>query len=265
MKHILEVKNLTVTLAGSKTPLVKDVSFGVHRGRVLGIIGESGCGKTLTCKAIMRLLSQKVFEVGGGIRFQGSDLIKTGKEKGAEIGKDISLIMQNPMTAFDPMSRIGHQMVETVRAHSSVSKKQAYEMGVLALKKMNLKKAGDIMHSYPYMLSGGMLQRVMIAISLMLEPSLVIADEATTALDVNTQAIVLDEFKRMRDAGIALIIVTHDFGVIARLADHVVVMQNGHIVEQGDVYGIFKAPKAAHTKALLDARMLVKEVTQCSA
>lgn len=265
MDHILKVENLTISLANKQESIVKDVSFDVCKGRVLGIIGESGSGKTLTCKAVMQLLNKRVFTVSGNIFFNGQEL-NNGSNLNRDIfGKDISLIMQNPMTAFDPMTRIGNQIIETVRTHTKMTKKQAYELGVEALEKMNLPRTAEIMHAYPHMLSGGMLQRVMIAIAVMLKPSIIFADEATTALDVNTQSIILDEFKRMRDEGIALVIVTHDFGVIAKIADDVVVMQNGTIVEHNSVHEIFKRPKSIYTKELLNARILVEEVSECSA
>lgn len=261
MKNILEVRDLNIVILKNKNPLVKNVSFDVGRGKILGIIGESGSGKTLTCKAIMKLLNRKIFAVRGSVRFKGNDLfLMSEKQSNSVIGKDISIIMQNPMTAFDPMMKIGNQIVETIKAHTKSSKKQAYEMGICALEKMNLNRVAEIMNSYPHTLSGGMLQRVMIAISLILEPSIIIADEATTALDVKTQSIILNEFNKMRDSGIGLIVITHDFGVIAKVADDVIVMKEGEIIDGGTVHEIFYNPRTEYTKELLDARLLVDEV-----
>ena len=262
MENILEIRDLSISLLRNKNPIVKDVSFELGKGKVLGVIGESGCGKTLTCKAVMKLLNEKVFAVSGGVKLRGADILgMSEKQSRAVIGKDISMIMQNPMTAFDPMMKIGTHLVETIRAHRPMSKKEAYAMGSRALGKMNLQRVAEIMNSYPHTLSGGMLQRVMIAIALMLEPSVIIADEATTALDVNNQAIILDEFKKMRDSGISLLVVTHDFGVIAKVADDVVVMKAGEIIESGTVYQIFYSPKTEYTKELLKARFLIDEVS----
>lgn len=261
MNNILEIRDLKIKLLGDKNSIVKNVSFDVGKGKVLGIIGESGSGKTLTCKAIMGLLNQKRFSVSGSIELNGNDMLQMNeREVRAIIGRDISMIMQNPMTAFDPMMKIGSQIVSTIKAHTSLSKKQAYAMGIKELEKMNLNRVPEIMNSYPHTLSGGMLQRIMIAIALMLRPSIIIADEATTALDVRTQSIILDEFKKMRDRGIGLIVVTHDFGVIAKIADDVIVMKDGEVIEGGTVHQMFYNPKAGYTKELLDARILVDEV-----
>lgn len=259
-ERILEVKDLKIKLA-DETSLVKGVSFKVYKGRVLGIIGESGSGKTLTCKAIMKLLSKKTFNISGNIEFKNSNILNM-KEKEVKkiIGNDISMIMQNPMTAFNPMIKIGNQIIETLMVHLNFTKKEAYDIGVEELKKMNLERVHEIMNSYPYSLSGGMLQRIMIAISLMLKPLIIIADEATTALDVKTQSIILTEFEKIRDNDIGLIVVSHDFGVIAQIADDVIVMKDGEIIEEGTVYDIFDTPKETYTKELLDARLLRKEV-----
>nr|WP_243259345.1 ABC transporter ATP-binding protein [Clostridium sp. 'deep sea'] len=224
-------------------------------------MGESGSGKTLTCKAIMQILNKKTFLVTGGILFNNINLLNIShKQQQQIIGKDISMIMQNPMTAFDPMMKIGAHIIETLKAHSNLNKKQAYSLGVASLNKMNLPRVQELMNSYPHQLSGGMLQRVMIAISLMLKPSIIIADEATTALDVKNQSIILEEFKKIRNDGVGLIIVTHDFGVVAKIADEVIVMKNGEIIESGSVYRIFHHAQNNYTKELLKARFLVDEV-----
>lgn len=261
MNNILEVRDLNISLLENNSTIVKDVSFDVGRGKVLGIIGESGSGKTLTCKAMLKLLNEKVFGVRGKVKLNGADILNMDdKQSRAFIGKDISMIMQNPMTAFDPMMKVGNHIVETLKAHTSLSKKQAYAMGMRVLEKMNLQRVAEIMNSYPHTLSGGMLQRVMIAIALMLKPRVIVADEATTALDVKNQAIILDEFQKMRDSGIGLLVVTHDFGVIGKVADEVLVMKGGEIIERGTVHQIFYNPRTEYTKELLEARFLVDEV-----
>lgn len=264
MKNSLEIKDLNISLVGNKNPLVQNLSFDVRKGKILGIVGESGSGKTLTCKAIIKLLNEKVFKVSGSIKLDGNNILTMSeKQSRAVIGKDISMIMQNPMTAFNPMMKIGQHIVETIKAHTELTKKQAYALGSRALEEMNLQRVAEIMNSYPHTLSGGMLQRVMIAIALMLEPSIIIADEATTALDVKNQAIILEQFQRMRDIGIGLLVVTHDFGVIAQVADDVLVMKAGEIIEQGSVYQIFYNPKTEYTKELLQSRFLVDEEQLC--
>ena len=264
MKNSLEIKDLNISLVGNKNPLVQNLSFDVRKGKILGIVGESGSGKTLTCKAIIKLLNEKVFKVSGSIKLDGNNILTMSeKQSRAVIGKDISMIMQNPMTAFNPMMKIGQHIVETIIAHTELTKKQAYALGSRALEEINLQRVAEIMNSYPHTLSGGMLQRVMIAIALMLEPSIIIADEATTALDVKNQAIILEQFQRMRDIGIGLLVVTHDFGVIAQVADDVLVMKAGEIIEQGSVYQIFYNPKTEYTKELLQSRFLVDEEQLC--
>lgn len=261
MKPIIEVKELDLTIRHSQHPLIQGVSFDVHKGEVVGLIGESGSGKTLTCKAIMRLIDEKKFEMGGSVCFDGMDMLRMEKKQVKKIiGKDLSMIMQNPMTAFDPTMKIGYQIIETIKAHTRFSKKRAYEMGRTQLETMNLQRVDQLMNSYPHTLSGGMLQRIMIGIALMLDPALIIADEATTALDVNTQAIILAQFKQIKERGIGMIVVTHDFGVLAEVADRVIVMKDGKMIESGDVKQIFHRPQAIYTKELLSARLLQKEV-----
>lgn len=257
---LLTVKDLKIKIAKNKY-LVKGISFEVQRGRVLGIVGESGSGKTLTCKAIMQLLSRKTFTVTGMAKFEKRNILNLSEKEMNKIrGKNISMIMQNPMTAFNPVIKIGDQIIETLRAHLTITKQEAYELGLVHLKKMNLDRVEELMNSYSYALSGGMLQRMMIALSLMLKPSIIIADEVTTALDVKTQGIILAEFEQIRDENIGLMVVSHDFGVIAQIADDVIVMKDGEIIESGTVFDLFDHPKTAYTKALLSARFLRKEV-----
>lgn len=262
-EKVLVVKDLMIKLNDGSI-IVNNSSFDVYRGRVLGIIGESGSGKTLTCKAILKLLPKRIFETTGEVIFQGNNILNISEKKARNLrGKDISIIMQNPMTAFNPAFKIGDQIIETIRVHKKVSKKEAFLIGIEELKKMNLGNVKELMNSYPHALSGGMLQRIMIAISLMLKPSIIIADEATTALDVKTQAIILSEFKKMKAFNIGMIIVSHDFGVIAQMADDVIVMKDGNIIESGSVHDVFYMPQEEYTKKLLDSRLLNKRVSRC--
>nr|WP_275583057.1 ABC transporter ATP-binding protein [Gracilibacillus alcaliphilus] len=241
-------------------PIVNNASFSLQKGSALAIVGESGSGKTLTCKAVMRLLNARQFNISGSIRYNGMDLLEMSEKKiRALCGSKIAMVVQNPMTAFNPTVKIGAQMAETLRVHQKLRKKAAYELGIHALERMNLPRCEQLMNSYPYVLSGGMLQRITIALALIHEPDFIIADEATTALDVKNQQMVLEEFEKMKRRGIGLLLVTHDFGVAAKLADDMLVMRRGKIIERGTVYDLFSAPQQTYTKELLDASMLRKE------
>ena len=257
MEPLLTVNHLSVRLKKKGTLLVNDVSFQANSGQILGIIGESGSGKSMTCRALMGLLDPSRFLISGDAIFKGQDLFKLPSKKLRLLrGNHIAMIMQNPMTAFDPVTRIGSQMVETLRAHQQISKEQAVTSITQELAKLGLGDVPRILHSYPHELSGGMLQRIMIALALLLSPELIIADEATTALDVHTQAVILEEFTAIRNAGISMIVVTHNFGVLAKLADDVVVLHDGSVVEHGSVYQIFDKPTQPYTQELLQASNL---------
>lgn len=257
MEPLLTVNHLSVRLKKKGTLLVNDVSFQANSGQILGIIGESGSGKSMTCRALMGLLDPSRFLISGDAIFKGQDLFKLPSKKLQLLrGNHIAMIMQNPMTAFDPVTRIGSQMVETLRAHQPISKEQAVTSITQELTKLGLGDVPRILNSYPHELSGGMLQRIMIALALLLSPELIIADEATTALDVHTQAVILEEFTAIRNAGISMIVVTHNFGVLAKLADDVVVLRDGSVVEHGSVYQIFDKPTQPYTQELLQASNL---------
>ncbi len=250
-KAILQVENLTVDKINQRQ-LVKDVSFCVKKGRILGLVGESGSGKSTICMAILGLL-KKNFRVSGRAYLNNKDIIHINEnEKRSMRGEDISIIMQNPMTAFNPLIKIGHHFVETLIIHKGLRKKEAYSMAITYLEKMKLPRIKEIMDSYSFQLSGGMLQRVMIAIAISMKPKLLIADEPTTSLDVKTQFQILSEIDRVKteyDTGILFI--SHDFRVIAQLADDVGVMYNGEFVEYGSVAKIFDNPVHPYTKKLL--------------
>jgi len=257
MTELLKVSSLCVGL--KNFPIVKNVSFAMRAGTALAVVGESGSGKTMICKSIMRLLNPQTFEVSGSIRYKGTEL-QSMDEKGirALCGSKMAMIVQNPMTAFDPVFKIGAQVVETIMAHQRISKRDAYALGILALEKMNLPRCEQLMNSYPYTLSGGMLQRIIIALALIHGPEMIVADEATTALDVKNQGLVLEELEKMKQSGIGLLLVTHDFGVAAKLADDVIVMREGEIIERGSVHDLFASPKEAYTKELLKASNLTR-------
>ncbi|MDN7240990.1 nickel import ATP-binding protein NikD [Planococcus sp. N028] len=257
-RNVLQVNGLNVAVKSAQgmLPLVQNLQFELKPGKILGLVGESGSGKTITSMALLQLLNQKTMNVEGSIQLHGRELngLKEKEMRGIR-GKDIGFIMQNPMNAFTPVYTIGNQFVETIRIHTKLSKKQAIDLAIASLEKMNLQEPSKIMKMYPFQLSGGMLQRVMIAISMCLRPSVVIADEPTTALDVTTQLQVLRELDRLRtECGTAILLISHDLGVISELADEVAVMQKGRIVEKADVYRLFDHPQHDYTKKLLQAR-----------
>ncbi|WP_339177347.1 nickel import ATP-binding protein NikD [Bacillus sp. FSL R5-0560] len=256
---VLQVRDLHVQAKTHKgvSTLVQNVNFELKRGQVLGLIGESGCGKTVTGMSILQMLDQKTTKVKGSISLLGRELNGLADKEMRKIrGKEIAYIMQNPMNAFTPVFTIGHQMIETIRSHTSFNKKQAKELAIEALHNVSLSNPIKLLKSYPFQLSGGMLQRVMIATAVCLHPSILIADEPTTALDVNNQKAVLKHLDAMRsECGTAILLISHDLGVIAEMADEVAVMQKGRIAEKADVFQLFDAPKHEYTKKLLGARL----------
>ncbi|WP_028612116.1 ABC transporter ATP-binding protein [Paenibacillus harenae] len=259
---VLEVNGLKVQ---ANTPdgivsLVRGINFEMHAGKVLGLVGESGSGKTVTSLALLRLLDRKRILVEGSIRLMGTELtgLKLSTMQSVR-GKDIGLIMQNPMNAFSPVATIGSQFVETIRTHARMTRNEAAELAIAAMEDVRLPNAAELMRRYPFQLSGGMLQRVMIAICMCLKPAVIIADEPTTALDAANQLQVLRQLDRLRENnGTAVLLISHDLSVIAELADDVIVMQRGQIVERSDVYQLFDHPQHAYTKQLLQARPTLK-------
>lgn len=237
--------------------LVDKVSLDVRRGEVLGIIGESGSGKTMTCMAVMGLLPHGVRMTGGAIILNGGDIAALPQE-GRRIlrGSRLSMIMQNPMACFNPVRTIGAHFIETVRLHSEWTKNEAREMAEHHLGQVNLLRPRELLKQYPYQLSGGMLQRVMIAIALATKPDVLIADEPTTALDAGNRKHILHELNRVREmTDAALIVITHDLSVIAELADHVTVMHRGEVVETAPVTQLFDVPEHPYTRLLLESRI----------
>lgn len=257
-RSVLQVNGLNVTVRAERglLPLVQDVSFEIKHGEVFGLVGESGSGKTITCMSLLQLLDRKTTRVEGSIRLHSRDLNGLGEGEMRRIrGKEIGFIMQNPMNAFTPVYTIGNQFIEMIRTHTSYTKKEAAELAAVSLDAVHLPNPLELMRRYPFQLSGGMLQRVMIAITMCLRPSVVIADEPTTALDVTNQLQVLRQLDRLRtECGTAVLLISHDLGVIAELADRVAVMQHGRMVEQADVYELFDRPKHEYTQKLLQAR-----------
>ncbi|MCT7378198.1 ABC transporter ATP-binding protein [Chelativorans salis] len=241
---------------------VNGVSYHVDRGEVLGIVGESGSGKSVTARAIMRLLAKNAIQASGHIRFrpeQGkeveiSSLPRDGRKMRELRGGHIGMIFQEPMTALSPVHSIGTQIMRTVMLHKRVGKEAARARAIELLEKVQLPKPSEMVDRYPHQLSGGMRQRAMIALALSCDPALLIADEPTTALDVTTEAQILELLKSLQEEmGMAIVFITHNFGVVADIADRVAVMYLGRIVETGSVDDIFYQPKHPYTRALLQS------------
>jgi nickel transport system ATP-binding protein len=259
--NVLQVKDLKVQVKSNNgaTTLVQDINFELKRGKILGLVGESGCGKTVTSTSILQLLDRKTTTIEGSIVLKEQELNGLDEKEMRKIrGKDIAFIMQNPMNAFTPVFTIGHQFIETIRSHTSCNKKQATELAIEAMHHVNLPNPVGLLKYYPFQLSGGMLQRVMIAIAACLHPAVIIADEPTTALDVKNQKVVLHHLDKIRsEYGSAILLISHDLGVISEMADEVAVMQNGRIVEKADVFQLFDEPQHEYTKKLLNARSIL--------
>ncbi|MGH9970317.1 MAG: ABC transporter ATP-binding protein [Pyrinomonadaceae bacterium] len=255
MAHLLEVKNLQThfpTRAGL-VRAVNDVSFYLDRGELLGLVGESGCGKSITALSIMRLIAPPGKIVGGEIIFDGKNLLKLSEEAMREIrGDDIAMIFQDPMTSLNPVFTVGEQIAEALRLHRKLSRKAARAAAIEAMREVAIPDPARRADDYPHQLSGGMRQRVMIAIALACDPKLLIADEPTTALDVTIQAQILellDGLRKTRD--LAVLLITHDLGVVAEVADRVAVMYTGKIVEEAPVEELFARPRHPYTEGLL--------------
>ncbi|WP_018752095.1 ABC transporter ATP-binding protein [Paenibacillus sanguinis] len=252
---LLEVKSLrTVFHTDNGTiPSVNGVSFSVQAGETLAIVGESGCGKSVTSLSIMRLVAAPGKIEGGSILFKGEDLLKLSPPKMRNVrGNEISMIFQEPMTSLNPVFTIGYQIAEVLRRHRGLSKPAAKAQSIEMLEKVGIPAAAKVAAQFPHQLSGGMRQRVMIAIALACKPKLLIADEPTTALDVTIQAQILeliDELAKKENTGVILI--THDLGVVAEMADRVVVMYAGEIVEEATVYELFERPGHPYTIGLM--------------
>ena len=252
---LLKVRDLRTSFFtdAGEVRAVNGVSFNLERGKVLGIVGESGSGKSVTAYSIMQILAATGKIVGGSIKLDGQELVGAGKKVMKDVrGNRISIIFQDPMTSLNPTYTIGHQLMEAILLHTSRNKQQAYERAVEMLRLVNVNEPEKRMKQYPYEFSGGMRQRVMIAMALACEPDILIADEPTTALDVTIQAQILELMKSLQaELGMAIIMITHDLGVVAQLCDEVIVMYAGSICEQGTADEIFYNPRHEYTKGLL--------------
>lgn len=254
---LLEVTDLKITFRSQDAIVtaVTGVSFHLNEGETLGIVGESGCGKSVTSLSIMRLLPQATTRIDGTIQFGGQDLLKLPEEKMYDIrGNRISMVFQEPMTSLNPVYTIGKQIEEAIFLHRKVNGKEARDLTREMLNKVGISQPEAIAKDYPYQLSGGMRQRVMIAMALACRPQLLIADEPTTALDVTIQAQILDLMRQMKaETGASIIMVTHDLGVIAEMCERVLVMYAGQIVEEADVVSLFTHPQHPYTVGLMQS------------
>ena len=252
---LLSVKNLSTEFPVKKgiVRAVEDVSFDVDQGEILAIVGESGSGKSVTSLSIMGLLAEPGHVAGGSLEFEGKDLATLSEKQYRELrGNDMAMIFQEPMTSLNPVYRVGNQIVEAIRTHEKVSKAEAKDRAVDLLRKVGIPSPEARINDYPHQMSGGMRQRVMIAMALACNPKLLIADEPTTALDVTIQAQILDLLRRLRDdTGMAVLLITHDLGVVSETADRVVVMYCGQVVEEAEVRTLFDHPMHPYTLGLL--------------
>jgi oligopeptide/dipeptide ABC transporter ATP-binding protein len=254
---LLDVRSLTTRIKlrrGIVTP-VDDVSFSVLPGEVFGLVGESGSGKTITALSIMRLIAPPLRISAGRVALSGRDLLALPESQMRQVrGQEVSMVFQEPMTSLDPSFTIGKQIVETIHAHRKVTAAEARRRAVEMLERVGIPQPARRLASYPHQFSGGMRQRVMIAIALALGPRLLIADEPTTALDVTLQAQILDLILSLqRESGLSMLLITHDLGVIAEVANRVAVMYAGEIVETGPVRALFNSPRHPYTQGLLDS------------
>jgi oligopeptide/dipeptide ABC transporter ATP-binding protein len=255
---LLDIRNLSVVFDTEDGPAVAvdGVTLAVERGETLGLVGESGCGKSVTALSCLRLIPTPPGRIlSGEVRFGGEDLLRLPVSELRRIrGQRIGMIFQEPMTALSPLHTIGSQLTETLRLHRRMRRREAWDSGVEWLRKVGMSDPAENMRAFPHQLSGGMRQRAMIAMALMLEPALLIADEPTTALDVTIQAQVLDLMRRMRGSETALLLITHDMGVVWEMCSRVAVMYAGEVVEIAPVQKLFSQPLHPYTEALLRSR-----------
>ena len=256
MSCLLSVKHLQTAFKSNKKEVisVEDVSFDVNRGETVGIVGESGCGKSVTASSIMQLLPMPpAFYKDGEILFNGKDIIKKSEKDMQSIrGREISMIFQDPMTSLNPTMRVGKQIVEGLVKHQKLNHKEASEKAIEMLDLVSVPQPEKRVKQYPHEFSGGMRQRVMIALAMVSSPQLLIADEPTTALDVTVQAQILDLMKGIQEKfGTSIILITHDLGVVADISDRIIVMYAGQLLEEGLVDEVFKEPRHPYTRKLL--------------
>lgn len=257
MNSVLNIKNLRIGIDTRKKfiEFVNGVDIDIHRNQIVGLVGESGCGKSMTALSITQLLSSPVKILGGSIELDGMELTKLNEKEMQNVrGKDISIIFQEPVRALNPLHRVGEQVKEVLKIHSNIDPKEAKNKVIEIFKAVGIPEPEKRYNDYPHQLSGGLNQRIMIAIAIILKPKLIIADEPTTALDVTIQAQILELMKGLRDTmDSSILLITHDLAVVCETCDYVYVMYSGQIVEKALVYDLFRNPKHPYTKALIDS------------
>jgi oligopeptide/dipeptide ABC transporter ATP-binding protein len=262
VEPLLEVDNLHLTLFRDANvfDVVQGISFSIYPGEIIGLVGESGCGKSLTALAILRLLPSSHM-LKGNIIFEGDNLLSQSPQQMSRIrGTRLSLILQDPDQALNPLIPIGKQLVEGLCFHKKVSRSVAFEKGVEWLTRVGIGDPHERMHQYPHQISGGMKQRILIAMALICQPSLLIADEPTTALDVTVQSEILDLLQQLqKEEGMSILLISHDLGVIAQCCQRVLVMYAGQLIEQGSIEQIFTSPQHPYTQALLQSRRSLEQ------
>lgn len=263
-EEVLNVKNLKTYFHTENgiVPSVDDVSIKIKKGETLAIVGESGSGKSVTSLSIMRLIDSPGRIEGGQILFKGKDIVPIPMKEMRNLrGNEIAMIFQEPLTSLNPVFTIGNQMAESIMLHQKKGKKEARKLSIEMLQKVGIPRAEKVIDSFPHSLSGGMRQRVMIAMALSCNPELLIADEPTTALDVTIQAQILKLMKGLiTEFDTSILLITHDLGVVAEMADRVVVMYAGQVVEETDVFTLFREPKHPYTKGLMDSTPKIHEL-----
>jgi ABC-type dipeptide/oligopeptide/nickel transport system ATPase component len=254
---LLSIENLRITFDGSATPAVDGVDIAVETGQRVGVIGESGSGKSITAMSVLRLNDERIMRYGPDSRvlFDGQDMLTADAAMLRNTrGGAVSMIFQDPMSVLNPVFRVGRQVVDVLRTHSALSSTQARDVVLRSFDEVGIRDADRVFDQYPHQLSGGMRQRVMIAMAIAANPRMLIADEATSALDVTVQAAVLDTLDRLtQERGMAVLMITHDMGVVARFCDAVTVMYRGTVVEQGPTAEILTDPRHEYTRRLLAA------------
>ncbi|MDU6506500.1 MAG: ABC transporter ATP-binding protein [Staphylococcus sp.] len=260
-KYLLEIKDLetSIKIENKWYPTIDQISLNLEKNEILGVVGESGCGKSILNKSVIRLLPDRISKITNGkVIFDSKDLTKiTEKEYQNIRGKEIGMIFQEPMTALNPVFKIKEQIIEPIILHLKKNKKEAYQLAKQLLEDVGIARVEEVLNSYPHQLSGGMRQRVMIAIAISCNPKLLIADEPTTALDVTVQAQILSLIKKLqKETELSVALVSHDFGVIAGMCDYVYIMFRGRVVEKGNVEEIFSNAQHPYTKQLLAAARL---------
>ena len=263
MSQLLKVSDLTISFEAEQGSheVVSHSTFHVNEGEVVCLVGESGCGKSVTALSLMQLLGSGSKIVQGSICFDGIDLLACSEKELDKIrGNEISMIFQDPMSSLNPAFTVGYQVMESLRAHTGCIKKEAKEKAIALLQKVGLKDAEKLFNKYPHTLSGGMRQRVMIAMALACNPRLLIADEPTTALDASVQAQILELLRELQqESHMAMLLITHDMGIVSHMANRVLVMYAGEIVEEAEASELFRNPSHPYTKALLDTIPTTKD------